>query len=83
MVVVKPNLFLLGFYQEKIFLQMTREYLEEVMAGFNTLQVVPLFHLDQRNIQVYVKITPQASRLFTKGNFRARVFFSLYYLKEK
>ena len=56
---------------------------QEVMPNFITLQVVPLFHLDQRNIQVYVKITPQASRLFTKGNFRAREFFSLYYLKEK
>ena len=44
------------------------------MRSFITLQVVPLFHLEQRNIQVYVEITPQASRLFTSGNFRARVF---------
>ena len=62
---------------------MTQEYLEEVMASFITLQVVPLFHLDQQNIQVFIKITPQASRLFTLGNFRARLFFSLYYFKEK
>lgn len=62
---------------------MTQEYLEEVIPSFITLQVVPFFHLDQRNIEVYVKITPQASRLFTKGNFRALVFFSLYGLKRK
>ena len=62
---------------------MTQEYLEEVMPGFITLEVVPLFHLDQRNIQVYVKITPQESRLFTSGNFRAHVFSSLDYRKEK
>ena len=37
---------------------MTQEYLEEVMPSFITLQVVPLFHLDQQNIQVHIKITP-------------------------
>ena len=62
---------------------MTQEYLERVMPSFITLQVVPLFHLDQQNIQVYVKMTPQGSRLFTIGNFRARLFFALYYFKEK
>ena len=62
---------------------MTQEFLEEVTPSFITLQVVPLFHFDQQNIQVYIKITPQASRLFTLGIFRARLFFSLYYFKEK
>ena len=44
------NPFLLAFYREKIFLYMTQEYLEEVMPSFITLQAVPLFHLEQRNI---------------------------------
>ena len=60
---------------------MTQEYLEEVMPSFITLQVVTLFHLNQQNIQLYIKITPQQSRLFTLGNFRARLFCSLYISK--
>ena len=51
---------------------MTQERLEEVMPSFIILQVISLFHLEQRNIQIYVKITPHPSPLFTKGNFRAR-----------
>ena len=81
MVVVKSiplkNLLLLAFYQKKIFLQVTQKCLEEVISSFIILQIAPLFHLDQQNIQVYVKITLQVSRLFTKGNFRARVFLPL------
>ena len=48
------------FLYGKDFSAMTQEYLEEVIPNFITLQVVPLFHLDQRNIQLYVKITPHA-----------------------
>ena len=44
------NPFLLAFYREKIFLHVTQEFLEEGMPSFITLQVVPLFHLEQRNI---------------------------------